>query len=222
MISLKTVKTETITGTGTDLSTATDMVAGGVPAVGPVAEGRAHKVYDLSAAGGMLVTRRVGKAVLAELSEILADLPKGGVLYVDTRNVEFLDYSFADEALGTLVSRVANGEFKDRFLVLVEEDRDLLENVEVSLRERKLAVYRVEEVGDEPEIVGEVPEHLLETLRIIQEAGSITNADLAARLGRNHTAVNNRVAKLARLGLIHRRVETAAPSGRQYIYEKVV
>lgn len=183
---------------------------------------REQVLYDLSEAGKLLVTRKVGRAVLAELSEALGDLPKGGVLYVDTREVDFLDYSFADEALGTLVSRLASGEFKDRYLVLVEEERDLLENIEASLQQRKLAVFRVDEPGEEPELLGEVPEHLIDTLRLIQAAGSITNADLAARLERNHTAVNNRVSRLAKLGLIHRRVQTAAPSGRQYIYEKVV
>ena len=52
--------------------------------------------------------------------------------YVDTRGVELMDYSFADEALGILASRSASGEYGDRHLVLVEEDRDLLENVEAS------------------------------------------------------------------------------------------
>jgi hypothetical protein len=107
-------------------------------------------------------------------------------------------------------------------VVLVEEDRELLENVEASLRQRGLAMVRVDEPGDAPEIVGEVPDHLVETLHAIYVAGSITNADLAAKLGLNHTACNNRATRLARLGLIHRRIESAAPGGRQYTYERVV
>jgi hypothetical protein len=105
--------------------------------------------------------------------------------------------------------------------VLVEEDRDLLENVEASLRQRSLAMIRVDEVGSEPGIVGTVPDHLVETLQAIYDAGSITNAALAARLGLNHTACNNRATRLAKLGLIHRKVETAAPGGRQYSYERI-
>jgi predicted transcriptional regulator len=66
-----------------------------------------------------------------------------------------------------------------------------------------------------------MPEHLVETLQAIQEAGSITNADLAKELGLNHTACNNRATRLAKLGLIHRRVETAAPGGRQYTYGRI-
>ena len=62
---------------------------------------------------------------------------------------------------------------------MIEEDRDLLENIEASLRQRSLAMIRVEEIGDEPSIVGTVPDHLVDTLVAIRDAGSITNADLA-------------------------------------------
>jgi hypothetical protein len=190
----------------------------------PVAEERAHGVYDVAsgeAGGKLMVTRGTGRRVREALAEALEGLPSGGVLYVDTRGVELMDYSFADEALGILVSRVSAGEYGDRRVVLVEEDRELLENIEASLRQRALAMVRVDEPGARPHIVGEVPEHLVETLREIQDAGSITNAELAAKLGLNHTACNNRAANLFKLGLIHRHKNTAAPGGRQYSYEGI-
>jgi hypothetical protein len=188
-------------------------------------EERAQRVFEVAGGdfgGKLMVTRSTGRAVREALEGALAALPKGGTLYVDTRGVELMDYSFADEALGILASRAASGEYGDRHLVLVEGDRDLLENVEASLRQRSLAIIRVDEVGGEPSIVGEVPGHLVETLQAIYDAGSITNAALAAKLGLNHTACNNRATRLAKLGLIHRKVETAAPGGRQYTYERVV
>jgi hypothetical protein len=177
---------------------------------GPVAEERAGRVFEVADGdfgGKLMVTRGTGRLVREALGEALEDLPKGGVLYVDTRGVELMDYSFADEALGILASRVASGEYGEKHLVLVEGDRDLLENVEASLRQRSLAMIRVDEV--------------VETLQAIYDAGSITNAALAARLGLNHTACNNRATRLAKLGLIHRKVETAAPGGRQYTYERI-
>ena len=190
----------------------------------PVAEERAHRIFEVAGGdfgGKLMVTRRTGRAVREALEEALEELPKGGILYVDSRGVELMDYSFADEALGILASRFASGEYGDRHLVLVEEDRDLLENVEASLRQRSLAMIRVDEIGAEPGIVGTVPDHLVETLQAIYDAGSITNAALATRLGLNHTACNNRATRLAKLGLIHRRTETAAPGGRQYTYERI-
>jgi hypothetical protein len=192
---------------------------------GSVPEERAHAVFEVAGGdfgGKLMVTRSTGRAVREALEETLAALPKDGTLYVDTRGVELMDYSFADEALGILASRVASGEYGDRHLVLVEEDRDLLENVEASLRQRSLAMIRVDKIGAEPSIVGEVPDHLVATLQAIYDSGSITNAALATKLGLNHTACNNRATRLAKLGLIHRRIETAAPGGRQYTYERVV
>ena len=189
-----------------------------------MAEERAREIYDVAsgeAGGKLMVTRGTGRRVREALGELLEGLPGGGVLYVDTRGVELMDYSFADEALGILVSRVAAGEYGDRHVVLVEEDRELLENIEASLRQRDLAMVRVDEPDTAPKIVGEVPEHLVETLRVIYEVGSITNADLAARLGLNHTACNNRATRLLKLGLIHRSKNTAAPGGRQYSYEGI-
>src|SRR5919202_903975 len=190
----------------------------------PVIEERARGVYDVAsgeAGGKLMVTRGTGRRGRGGLAEAPGEPPSGGVLYVDTRGVELMDYSFADEALGILVSRVAAGEYGDRYVVLVEEDRELLENIEASLRQRALAMIRVDEPGASPEIVGEVPDHLIETLRVIYDAGSITNADLAAKLGLNHTACNNRATNLLKLGLIHRRKNPAAPGGRQYSYEGI-
>lgn len=187
-----------------------------------VAEERAHRVFEVSGGdfgGKLMVTRGTGRVVRQALADALTELPKGGVLYVDTRSLEFVDYSFADEALGILVSRVAGGEYGDRHLVLVEEDRDLLENVEASLRQRNLAMIRVPEVGGEPAVVGILEDHLLETLEAVRKVGPITTADLAARLGVNHTACNNRATNLVERGLIARRKETG---GRRYVYEGIV
>src|SRR3712207_198585 len=54
------------------------------------------EVADGDHGGKLMVTRRTGRAVRAALEEALMDLPKGGTLYVDTRGVELMDYSFAD------------------------------------------------------------------------------------------------------------------------------
>jgi hypothetical protein len=206
MISLKTVRVEPVAEEAEPLERAVYEVASGDAG---------------GARGKLMVTRGTGRRVREALVEALEGLPSGGVLYVDTRGVELMDYSFADEALGILASRVAAGEYGDRRVVLVEEERELLENIEASLRQRGLAMVRVDEPGAAPEIVGEVPEHLVETLHAIYGAGSITNADLAARLGLNHTAMNNRATRLFKLGLIHRRKNTSAPGGRQYSYEGI-
>src|SRR5829696_1987628 len=146
MISLKTVSMKPVARKDSRTRAIYDVVSGGDEGVG----------------GKLMVTRGTGRRVREALGEVLEGLPANGVLYVDTRGVELMDYSFADEALGILVSRVAAGEYGNRHVVLVEEDRELLENIEASLRQRDLAMIRAEKPGAKPEIVGEVPEHLLE------------------------------------------------------------
>ena len=75
-------------------------------------EERAHRVFEVAGGdfgGKLMVTRRTGRAVREALEGALEELPRGGILYVDTRGIELMDYSFADEALGILVSRVVAG-----------------------------------------------------------------------------------------------------------------
>src|SRR4028119_1123647 len=108
------------------------MISLNIVRIEPVAE-EGREIFDVTsgeAGGKLMVTRGTGRRVREVLGEVLERLPSGGVLYVDTRGVELMDYSFADEALGILASRSASGEYEGRHLVLVEGDRDLLENVE--------------------------------------------------------------------------------------------
>ena len=73
-------------------------------------EERAQRVFEIAGGdfgGKLMVTRSTGRAVREALEEALAGLPKGGTLYVDARGVELKDYSFADEAMGTMATRAA-------------------------------------------------------------------------------------------------------------------
>src|SRR5918994_4401961 len=127
MISLKTVRVEPVAEEAEPLERAVYEVASG----------------DAGGAGGkLMVTRGTGRRVREALVEALEGLPSGGVLYVDTRGVELMDYSFADEALGILASRVAAGGDGGRRVVLVEGGGGLFGNVEGPLRQRGVAMVR--------------------------------------------------------------------------------
>lgn len=93
--------------------------------------------------GKQLAMRPQGRKVQEALDAQLRRLPPGGVLVVDFDGVEMMDYSFADEALGTIYSRMAAKEYPDRHVVLaVREDElgeALLENIEAALNRREVA-----------------------------------------------------------------------------------
>jgi hypothetical protein len=109
--------------------------------------GRDWKVQSLGEFGKLLAMRPQGKRVQESLDSLLRALPPGGVLVLDFDNVEMMDYSFADEALGTLYSRLAAKEYPDRYLVLVTDEDEitqaLLENVEAALNRREVAALVV-------------------------------------------------------------------------------
>jgi hypothetical protein len=186
--------------------------------------------------GSMLAMRPQGRRVQESLDARLRALPPGGVLIVDFDGVEMMDYSFADEALGTIYSRMAAKEYPDRHLVLEaredEAGQALLENIEVALNRREVAALVLAENSakngvlvsrDAWRIVGELPGHLVDTLRAVMEKGQVTVRELAAMLGLDSaTACNNRIAKLYQLHLVKREATVVPEGGRQYSYSAVV
>lgn len=199
--------------------------------------------------GPYLAMRPLGKQVQESLDKALRGLPVGGVLAVDFCGVEMMDYSFADEALGTIYSRMGTREYPDRYMVLlVEEDEvsvALLENIEVALAQREAAAIAVASAdlpalqaaiqrvlaGKEPidgqrpagwQVIGKLPEHLLETLGAVMARGSATVRDVVDALGLDSvTACNNRIARLHQLRLVRRKAAIVPEGGRLYCYSGV-
>lgn len=193
-------------------------------------------MQSLGEFGSMLAMRPQGRRVQESLEAQLRTLPPGGVLVLDFDNVQMMDYSFADEALGTLYSRMAAREYPDRYLILVTDESEitqsLLENVEAALRQREVAalvVPRTAFAGDAANaasnwrIVGALPDHLVETLGAVIERGEVTVRDLVEALGLDSvTACNNRVSKLHQLRLVRRKAAIVPEGGRQYCYSSVL
>src|SRR4028118_62670 len=110
-------------------------------------EDRRVTMQSLGEFGAQLAMRPAGRRVQEALDALLRKMPAGGVLVVDFEGVEMMDYSFADEALGTLFSRMAAKEYPDRYLILSARDDELgaalMENVEVALARREVAALVV-------------------------------------------------------------------------------
>lgn len=191
--------------------------------------------------GKYLAMRPSGLQVQQALDAALRELPPGSVLVLDFQGVEMMDYSFADEAFGSLYARMAAREYPDRYMVLAmgddEVSRALLENIEVALQQRDVAALvvprdAIEASGqampsrresDQWEVIGVLPEHLLDTLRAVMEKEQVTVRDLAEALHLDSaTACNNRVAKLHQLRLVRREAAIVPEGGRQYCYSSVI
>ncbi len=196
--------------------------------------------------GKYLAMRPQGLKVQQELDAVLRQLPPDSVLAVNFDGVEMMDYSFADEALGTLYSRMAAREYPDRYLILAAGDdelsQNLLENVEVALHQREIAALVLPKAifdsltsgsdaplsGEERQnlqwrVIGTLPPHLVETLRAVMDKEQVTVRELADALQIDSaTACNNRIARLHQLRLVRRKAAIVPEGGRQYCYSAVV
>ncbi|MDF2440041.1 MAG: hypothetical protein JWN98_1025 [Abditibacteriota bacterium] len=200
--------------------------------------------------GKQLAMRPQGRQVQQELDALLRQLPPDSVLVVDFDGVEMMDYSFADEALGALFSRMSAKEYPNRYVVLAAGEGELgealLENVEVALSRREVAALVLpkdqldldEESTELNEsaagsihngraanwrVAGTLPAHLVETLRAVMEKQQVTVRELADALQIDSaTACNNRIAKLYQLRLVRREAAIVPEGGRQYFYSAVI
>jgi hypothetical protein len=191
--------------------------------------------------GKQLAMRPHGRKVQESLDGQLRKLPPGGVLIIDFDDVEMMDYSFADEALGVIYSRMAAKEYPDRHVVLAARDDELnealLENVEVSLSRREVAALVLPHTEERPaetaldgdrksanwRVIGTLPGHLVDTLRAVMDKGEITVRELASALDLDSaTACNNRIAKLYQMHLVRRQAAIVPEGGRQYCYSAVI
>lgn len=201
--------------------------------------------------GPYLAMRPLGRQVQDSLDAALRALPPGGVLAIDFDGVEMMDYSFADEALGTIYSRMSSKEYPDRYMVLLVKDdavsQALLENVEVALAQRDAAAIAVpnEELGELIKaleidrdkavksgqganstvawrVIGKLPDHLIETLGAVMDQGQATVRDIVDALQLDSvTACNNRIARLHQLRLVRRKAAIVPEGGRLYCYSGV-
>ena len=208
-----------------------------------------HK-KSLGEFGPFLAMRPLGRQVQESIDEALRGLPAGGVLAIDFDGVEMMDYSFADEALGTIFSRMSGKEYPDRYLVLIVKDDPvsiaLLENVEVALSQRDAAAITVP-LSELPQleltlardeaatsasgsgqstvkwrVIGKLPDHLIETLGAVMNQGQATVRDVVEALQLDSvTACNNRIARLHQLRLVRRKAAIVPEGGRLYCYSGV-
>lgn len=157
--------------------------------------------------GGVLAGRKGGATERTRLKQALKSYRFGSVLGIDVRAAHFMNFSFADECFGVLMQELYAGEAGDRYVVLVvshNEQEDLLEEIQVSLERKKLAMlYATDAKGlIEFHIVGELPDYLVHTLESVRPGD--TNETLAERLDIKLTTCSNRTDRLAKLRLLRK------------------
>jgi hypothetical protein len=166
--------------------------------------------------GEHLWTREKAQKIRSRLQSMLQELNIGDTLVIDLRGVEVFDYSFANELFAkTLLSLPV--DYPGRFLVVENLTTYTRENLEKTLESVGLAL--IERRGKKLQLLGKLHAADQQTFEAIAQAKELVTAiELASRLGVHLTAMNERLSKLAKMGLV-RREKGTSPAGReQYLY----
>jgi hypothetical protein len=167
-----------------------------------------------------LVTRETGAVIRERLErELIADKDPT-VSFLDFSGIGVVDYSCADEVIAKLISRLLSGEYGDKFIVLKGLSSNQMENIEVALERKKLAVLSLKEAGGWY-IIGFLNNYLRKTLVSVMETGSITLRELAEEVGIGLNTGGTRLLNLYKKRLIWRSEEVSKEGGRQFVYKSL-
>jgi hypothetical protein len=170
--------------------------------------------------GPQLWTRQKAREIRADITQELEELAVGGTLVLDAGEIEVFDYSFANELFGKTLLSVPV-DYPGRFVVVENLTEYTRENLAQALE--SLGLIIAERAGETTRLLGKVHPADEETFCAVQAARrAVSASELKDRFRLNATAMNERLSKLVRLGLL-RRDKAVSSSGReQYQYSTFV
>ena len=164
------------------------------------------------------LTRDKGELAYGLIKQQLEETPEGQALVLVFPPNQLVDSSFADESAVRLGEEVLAGIYGERCILFENLTEDSVKNLEgvLSLRGIKMPLLRVEERGGW-NLMGNLEESLLNTLKLVHRREYLTASDLALQL---KMAVNTASTRLKRLHNLHlvRREHEISEAGLQYLY----
>jgi hypothetical protein len=168
--------------------------------------------------GGNFLTRDMGEKAYELMRDQLLATLDGQPLALIFPPAQLVDSSFADESAVRLGEEILKGEHGERCVLLEGLTKDSVMNFKavLSLRGIKLPLLAVEATG-EWQVLGNLEENLVETLKLVYQQQGLTASELVSHLG---LAVNTASTRLKRLHNLHlvRRESEVSERGLQYLY----
>jgi len=175
--------------------------------------------------GREMTGRSRGVRIREVIEKILGD-EKGSLrVIIDFSRMGSIDFSWADEVVAKMVSRLWSGEYGEKFLVLKNLNSSQAENIDVALERKKLAVLTTGPDGWQ--IIGSLNNYLVHTLNRVMRRRHLTLRELSEEEGIEMNTSGTRLLNLYKKRLVVR-VERPTPKkedshrGRQYIYQSLL
>lgn len=175
-----------------------------------------EKKLLLSQFGKHLWSRERGREVRAALTQILKQLEPGDAVVIDAKDVEVFDYSFASELFAKALLDIPH-EYPGRFLIVEHLSEYTRENLVKAFESLNLII--IERQGGKLQLLGRVHAADQQTFAaIVRAKDSVTASALKDQLRINLTALNERLTKLAGLGIVRREKGVSIAGREQYVY----
>jgi hypothetical protein len=170
-----------------------------------------------------------GRSRGARLRETIEKILREGdepCLVIDFSGMGSIDFSWADEVVAKMVSRLWGDEYGEKYLVLKGLNPSQEENIGVALERKKLAVLTTGPGGWR--IIGSLNNYLVQTLNRVMNTRRLTLRELSEKEKIGMNTSGTRLLNLYRKRLVLR-IEgvndsnrEATHRGRQYVYQSLL
>ena len=169
--------------------------------------------------------RSRGVRIREGLERILREAKGSLCIVLDFSGMGSIDFSWADEVVAKMISRLWSGEYGEKFFVLKNLSPSQAENIGVALERKKLAVLATG--TEEWQLIGSLNNYLIHTLTRVMKRRQLTLRELSEEEGIEMNTSGTRLLNLYKKRLVVR-VERAMAGkeephrGRQYIYQSLL
>ncbi|OGP91206.1 MAG: hypothetical protein A2156_02795 [Deltaproteobacteria bacterium RBG_16_48_10] len=159
------------------------------------------------------------------IEKILREEKEPLLVVLDFGGIGPIDYSWADEMVAKLISRLWSGEYGEKFLVLKGLNTSQLENISVALERKRLAALVTGSGGWR--ITGFLNNYLVHTLNQVMGKRCLTLRELSEEEGIGMNTSGTRLLNLYKKRLVVRVDGTGAEKGEvyrgsQFIYQSLL
>jgi hypothetical protein len=166
-----------------------------------------------------------GARVREAIEKVLGEEKEALRVILDFSGMGSIDFSWADEVVAKMISRLWGGEYGEKFLILKNLSSSQAENIDVALERKRLALLITGPEGWR--IIGSLNNYLIHTLNRVMEKKQLTPRELCEEEGIGMNTSGTRLLNLYKKRLVVR-VERAITAredshrGRQYIYQSLL
>ena len=169
--------------------------------------------------------RSRGVRIREGLERILGEEKGSLCIVLDFSGMGSIDFSWADEVVAKMISRLWSGEYGEKFLVLKNLSPSQTENIGVALERKKLAVLTTG--AEEWQLIGSLNNYLIHTLTRVMKRRQLTLRELSEEEGIEMNTSGTRLLNLYKKRLVVRVERTMmgkedSHRGRQYIYQSLL